>query len=227
MTVVFEDIDAEVNILPEIEQPPYLPFTDLLYADDTLLMNTSLEALQCQLNIVIDVGRRYGLELNFKKVLHASINHDGILFDPNGNIIKKTDEVVYLGSLITMNGKAKSEISRRIGEATQVFYTLQSVWKHANITRQRKKEILDSMVISKLIYNLENLWLYAADRNRLDAFYCRCLRRIWNISPSYYSRISNEEVYRRTDAEKISNLLKRKQVKLYGRITILQNDNPL
>lgn len=49
-------------------------------------------------------------------------------------------------------------------------------------------------VVSKLLYNLDSLWLLQADLSRLDAFHVQCLRRIYNIPCSYISRISNRDV---------------------------------
>ena len=51
-------------------------------------------------------------------------------------------------------------------------------------------------VVSKLLYNLETLWLFKADISRLDAFHVKCLRCICKIPHSYISRVSNDTVFK-------------------------------
>ena len=116
------------------------------------------------------------------------------------------------------DGKADSEISRRLGQATGLFRNLQQVWSHASISTGRKLRIFEACVITKLIYSLDSLWMLKADRARLDAFQCRCLRRILRIQPSYFSRIANERVFEWARTARLSDRLLERQVSLYRTI---------
>ena len=69
--------------------------------------------------------------------------------------------------------------------------------------------------------------LNAADRRRLNGFQAKCLREIFGIKPSYYSRVSNQEVLRRTGHLKATELLERQQLALLGRVLRAPDGNPL
>jgi hypothetical protein len=105
-----------------------------------------------------------------------------------------------------------------MGEARCAFEKVARVWSHTNISRHRKIKILDSLVLSKLLYGLESLFLYTADRARIDGFYCRCLRRIFKIPVAFVSRVSNARVYQLAEARTPSSRLQQRQMELYAQI---------
>ena len=122
------------------------------------------------------------------------IHCDANLYGPDGVALKVVSQMVYLGGLITNDMSARPELTRRLGEANRAFKSLVGCWSHANISRARKIEIYMACVGSKLMYNLETLWLLKADISRLDAFHVKCLRCICRIPHSYVSRVQNDTV---------------------------------
>ena len=127
-------------------------------------------------------------------------------------------QTVYLGGLITANGTAQPEVSRRIGEAKGIFRALQRCWSHANISRHRKLELYCAIVLPKLLYHIDSIWLLQADKRRLDGFHARCLRIILSVPCSYVSRISNNDVFEKARLSLLSVILAGKQAKLYNAI---------
>ena len=95
----------------------------------------------------------------------------------DGKPLKNKSEAVYLGGLLSTDGRPIAEISRRLGEARQMLHKLTAVWRHANLSKTHKKRIFEACVVSKLLYGLESVWLLQADRCRLDAFYAGSLRK--------------------------------------------------
>ena len=153
------------------------------------------------------------------------INHASDILAPLGEHIKVAAQAQYLGSLLTVTGNAAVAVGKRIGEASAVFNTLCDVWKHTNISRQRKIEIYVSCVISKLVFSLECEVLRQRDRERLNAFHCRCLRRILKIPPSWISRVPNNVVLTIASSEPLANKVMFQQLMLVGKIAKLHNDN--
>ncbi len=51
-----------------------------------------------------------------------------------------------------------------------LFERLEKVWKHANVTIQRKLAVYQACVAVQVMYSLESVWLLQTDRSRLDAF---------------------------------------------------------
>ena len=211
-TVMLHDVFKDAPLAAE---PPNVITQDLLYADDTLLMSQHPGNLESLLARIVDAGRQYGMELNWDKTVHMPIFSCARVATPDGDNIKTVREAVYLGGLLTCDGKATREITRRLGEAGRLFDALFDVWKHASITRSRKLDIYRTCVLSKLLYSLESLWLLQADRCRLDAFHCRNLRRILRIPPSFVSRVSNKVVLETGKSRALSDLLLDRQKSLY------------
>ena len=225
-TVLLADVDDRLaQHAPFCEEPAYIVCTDLLYADDTMLIGSDPRRLQLHLDLLIDEGRRYGLELNMSKTLLMRVRNSGIVRQPSGEPLKCVDEAVYLGGLLSSSGSARSELTRRIGEATGIFNSLRRCWAHANITRARKLELYKAIVLPKLLYNLESIWLLQDDLSRLDSFHARCLRKICRILPSFISRISNQHVLDVAMQPPLSRTLQERQMKLYSAIAQMPDDS--
>ena len=88
----------------------------------------------------------------------------------------------------------------------------------------RGPRLIYSCVISKLSYSLESLVLLQSDRQRLDSFYARCLRKIWNVRPAYFSRISNESIYGLSGARPLSDMILGRQLAFMGQVACHQDD---
>ena len=134
-SVLLHDVFARAALRDE---PAFLVTRDVLYADDTLLASQHQENLQKMLNDVVEEGAKYGLELNWDKTVQIHIATGMSITRPDGGPISTVREAVYLGGLITCDGKAASELSRRIGEATGMFNTLRKMWAHSSIGLARK-----------------------------------------------------------------------------------------
>ena len=149
------------------------------------------------------------------------------LVQPSGDPIKSVREAVYLGGLVTCDGKSLPELKRRLGEGRKALDVLSELWAHTGISRRRKIEIYKACVVSKVIYSLESLWLLSSEVKRLDAFHVACLRKISGIKHSYVSRVSNAEVLQQTGERPLSELLLHRQCQLYDNITKKPLDDPL
>ena len=60
---------------------------EIVYADDTLLINAFGENLQIYMQCIADRGKTYGLSLNFSKVESMSVNCSYTFVDPDGKSI--------------------------------------------------------------------------------------------------------------------------------------------
>ena len=231
-TVLLHDVDARLaghfrDQRHLLEGAPYAICTELLYADDTLLLSSSAAKLQAHMDLVIDEGARYGLEINWSKTVAININNTGGLLQPSGVVVKKVSQGVYLGGMLTSTAAVGPELSRRLGEAKASFQSLQRCWSHANISRRRKIELYHACVVSKLSYGLDSMWLLSRELRRLDAFHIRCLRCICRIEPSYISRVSNAIVLETAGQAPFSTILRHRQLALYEQTVRMDDDNPL
>lgn len=225
MTCLLHDADARVTARHGPPQNAAIASRSLLYADDTLLMEVDADTLQSYMEAIEDIGALYGLQLNQDKLEVLSVDHDGILLNRTGEPIKRKPSIVYLGSLLTSDGRITSELSRRVGLAEKTFRDLARVWKHADLPVGRKRRIYDACVLSKLLYGLHTAWLNEAERKRLDAFHCQCLRRIHGVAPAYISRTPNRAVLEMAGSRPLRYTLLRQQLAMFGHVARLPDSN--
>jgi len=191
---------------------------ELLYADDTLLLSVSARSLERFLEAVSSAGSAYGLELHWGKLQLIKIRCNDHVRRPDGTRISPQSELMYLGSAVSDDGRAKRELSRRVGMAAGEFRQLSRLWRHSRLDRARKLEIFNAVILPKLLYGLAAAWLNTAEQRKINGFQNRCLRAVWGIKPAFISRISNARVLETTGQKPVTHLLKKQQLLLYGRV---------
>ena len=76
------------------------------------------------MDIVIQLSATYSLQINWKKVEVMMLNSTDPLFDSSGQQLKNKSSLGYLGATIHNDGSIDSELSRRLGMATNDFKLL-------------------------------------------------------------------------------------------------------
>lgn len=217
MTVLMTDAKVKLREELGVELATDLIANELLYADDTLIVDVSNEAVTQYMECIASAGAEYGLSFNWSKLEALPVRCDAAISTPAGNV-KVKDSIVYLGGLLSNDGCVGSELGRRIGLAQVEFKTLRRIWSHASISQSKKLRIFHACVISKLMYSLHTTWLNTSERRRLDGFYVRCLRRIVGIPSAYISRINNRTVLERAGSQMLSSTLLAHQLKFFAHV---------
>ena len=226
LSVIFSDVDSKSGNNPErfLRGNPKHVF-DISYADDTFLAGSESKPVQDYLHHLIEAAGKYGLEPNWSKTLHMQVGHEENILNPSGNVIETATQAQYLGSLLTTTGSSAMAVGKRIGEATGIFNSLCTVWKHTSIPKHRKLEVYTSCVLSKLLFSLECETMRQTDKRRLNAFHCRCLRRIMKIPPSWISHVLNNVVLTAAGSTPLADKLLFQQLVLFGKIAKLPNND--
>ena len=228
MTVLLHDANFKLIHSHDIALSDQLVCHELVYADDTLLLEMVGSNLQLYMQCIAECGREYGLALNWTKVEQMNINCGHIdLHSPDGNLITCKRSLRYLGAQLAADGHIESEIALKLGRAAQDFKILMRLWNHCNVSRKFKHIVFQACIIQRLLYSLETAWLNKASLRRIDGFQCKCLRRIAKISPSHISRVSNKYILQQFQALPISISLLKRQLLLYGRIARLPDSSIL
>ena len=191
---------------------------DVLFADDTLRISTSGQHVEEYMVAVTECGSQYGLQIHWDKVYYVPVCHQQPIHKPSGEPIPPQDSMVYLGATIHSNGKFGCEIGRKIGKAAAAFRSLQTIWKHARISKRRKVQLFESLVQSQLRYALASAWLLKSDLRRLDGFQAGCIRQILKIPCSYISRVSNQRVREQAGVQPFSKAVRSTQLQLLGQV---------
>ena len=126
----------------------------------------------------------------------------------------------YLGVLITSNGLVRSHLTQKLAKARNDFGTLQRLWSHTSISKQFKLKIFKGIFPPMVLYALHHEWLNTTNRNKLDAWHVKLLRRTIKVKTTYIDRgKTNMWVYTNTHSQPISNTLLYRQCTYYAHIT--------
>ena len=115
-TVLFYDVQTKYLAKHPLSVTPQIPFFDIEFADDTVLIARTREHMQDLLWYVQDEASKYNLHLNMDKTKLVLYNSDASIAFRDGSLVQQVSSIVYLGGLIDQTGKPGPEVRRRIGE---------------------------------------------------------------------------------------------------------------
>ena len=184
---------------------------ELLFADDSVLVTHSLQAMQDLLTAFAEASKRFGLTINTKKTEVLIQDTQNTKLDPrevllNGTPLTEVDKFTYLGSTIFNNGSIDAEITKRIQSTTSAFGKLRSrLWDQRGIHLKTRMKVYRAIVIQTLLYSSETWTLYRRQIKRLDKVQQRHLRQLMNIS--WKDHISDFEVLERAEMPSVEEMV--------------------
>ena len=195
--------------------------TNIRYADDTVLLAESENALQILIDIVRDESLTRGLRMNLTKTKVMVISRQSTppkaAIKVNDTTLKQVSTFKYLGHTVTDNGKCDTEVRKRIEIARQKFLNIKGIQTTQNLTINTRKRLIKCYITSTLLYASET-WTFNKELlNKISSFEMWMYRKMLKIS--YTDHVTNEEVLRRV-GEKPSltkNIVKRK-LQYFGHI---------
>ena len=170
---------------------------------------------------VNETGKPYGMEMNLVKtkamVISKQIQAPKVNIMIQGRSIEQVPEMVYLGSLLTYNGKCEKEIRRGIGMARIAFAKLKTVLVSRNIKMCTRIKLIKCYVWSTLLYGCETWTLSKTSIKKIEALEMWTLRRLLKIPWTGY--ITNEEVLQLAGTERsLAKLVKVRNLKYFVHI---------
>ena len=104
------------------------------YADDLVLMSKEYTVLQGTIDKLIEIGRYFGMEMNVEKtkVMRISRQPSPVTITIDQKQLENVKYFIYLGSILTDDGRCTCEIKSRIALAKAAFnkkkYLLPANW---------------------------------------------------------------------------------------------------
>ena len=194
-------------------------FTNIRYADDTVILADSEQNLQRMLNNIVRVCKDFGMELNDKKTKVMIIEkkpQTRIKIVVNDKQLEQVKDYRYLGTNISEDGRCIKEVKTRIALAKTAF------WKHkellkSNVSMSLKKKMIRSYIWSVVTYGSEAWTINKEIRNNSNAFdcwiYCRVLKIRWT------DKVSNKEVLQRMGINMhLMNSIAKQKAAFFGHI---------
>lgn len=113
----------------------------------------------------------------------------------DGKPMAEVDKTVYLGGEINKDAGRLGELNNRINKTLFTCNKLKTLRSKTNCSYKWKLQVYNAVIVSQLTYGLSTVQLTPSMLKRLDAFQMRGFRYILKIEHSYYSRVSNQDIY--------------------------------
>lgn len=121
--------------------------------------------------------------------------------------VEEVNKFTYLGANVTKGAGSTADVKKRIALASTSFKRLSNIWQATDINRKTKASLFKSLVLSVLLYGRETWKLTKGDKEKLDVFETKCLRRVFKIW--WQQLIPNKTVLQMATAENISDQVRR------------------
>ncbi len=214
MTVMFKDIhDRFARRLSNyrIGKLDGLNFSEILYADDTLLALKDTRTANLLIEEIEEESTYYNMQLNKGKCNYIAMNRKHKLKFRDGAALNSVEEATYLGGTLTKTVNPRVEIDSRIAGAANILRQLDKFWSHTTCSLRWKIQVFNAVIISKVIYGLETLQVTDSHAKKLDAFQIKGIRKILGMVPTFMDRTQTNELALQRANEAVQNT---------------QNDNP-
>ena len=152
MIKAMEDIDEGVKVGGKL-------LRDIRFADDQAVVADSEKGLQEIMDKLVEVGRKYDMEINVKKTKTMRMSkRDGSVVNIviEGKNVEQVKKFRYFGAMITEDGRCDVEIKTRIGMAKDAFNKRREQLTQ-RMDRKLKKKIMKAVVWSVALYGSE-MW---------------------------------------------------------------------
>ncbi len=119
-----------------------------------------------------------GLKISEKKSEVMTLNTaiQAPIKKSHNNDLPFTENIVYLGSIITPDGGSKMDIQNRMNKAMSAF--ISNIWMSSQYNVSIKLKLFNSCVVPVLLYGAECWRMTQQDLTKLSSFHTKNLRRI-------------------------------------------------
>ena len=102
MSVMFADIKARLNTPKQLEPISRIYFSEILYADDTLLFGDHTASLNKFLREIEIESSYYNIDLNYQKCVNLTTNRKtSTIKSKDGSLVPRQRHATYLGTILT------------------------------------------------------------------------------------------------------------------------------
>ena len=192
---------------------------NIRYADDTVIIASSLPELQHLIDTIVDYRERYGLYMNISKtklMVFSKMQTQAVLRIHN-NIVEQASCFKYLGALVSSNCDSTKEILSRIEQARETFISMKNLFIRRDLDLSLKIRMLRCYVFPILLYGCECWTLNPLLEKRIEAFEMYLYRRILRIS--WIERVRNIEVLDKMHKNKeLMSTIKERKLRYIGHL---------
>ena len=197
-------------------------FSNLRYADDTVLIAESPKELQTLVDEVKNRSKLKGLSMNVKKTKTMVVRRNvksrcKIEIKVEDKILEQVKQYLYLGHIITEDGRCDTEIRRRIEIARSNFMSMKNLLTSRTLRLSTRKKLIKCYVLSTFLYATETWAINQVMWDKIEAFEMWLWRKCMKIS--YTEHKTNQEVLKMVGEERsLSKEIITRKLRYFGHI---------
>ena len=136
----------------------------------------------------------------------------------DGSEVEQVKRFVYLGQLISEDGRSDNEIKKRIQMAKMAFLNMKRILTNQIISGRTRFRLLKCYIWSLFLYGAETWTTKKSTEAQIDAFEMWCYRRMERIS--WKEMKTNEEVLRDIGMKEkcLLKMIKKRKLAYYGHV---------
>ena len=174
---------------------PPVTITDLDYADDIVLINTSELGAQQMLQAVEREAAKAGLIINCKKTQNVVLGKLQVCIKSiSGQIIENVPRYRYLGRWTDSH----HDFTCRMAAARATMTKMRRVWTSSTLTRVHKAILFKVFILPTITYGMCTYPLTKAFTDRIRGGTTRMLKKALNIPATYHATLEERYVQQHT-----------------------------
>ncbi|KAJ8012365.1 hypothetical protein DPEC_G00041950 [Dallia pectoralis] len=196
-----------------------LMVTSLLFADDVVLMASSVGDIQHSLDRFAAECEAAGMRVSTSKSEAMTLSRKPVecLLRVGNESLLQVKEFEYLGVLFASEGTMEREIGRRIGAAGAVLHSLhRTVVTKRELSRKAKLSIYRSIFVPTLTYGHESWVMTERTRSRVQAAEMGFLRKVAGLS--LRDRVRSSVIREELGVEPLLLCIERSQLRWFGHL---------
>ena len=202
----------------------------LVLMDDTVIIATSHEKLCQKLEVLAEWCNRSGMVINEDKTEYMSFNSSEkqpIFLNTHAGTVKVSQctEYVYLGCIITSDGKISSSVAKHVAARSKSLNKLiRFLDKNENAPYSVKKKVVDACFYTSLLYGCEG-WLEEKVSPELEKLYIKAIKCLLGVR----SQTTTDVVLLESGYPSIRALIKSRQKSFFEKMVAERenmNDDP-
>jgi hypothetical protein len=181
------------------------------YPDDLVLLAREEKVLRGMIDRLIEIGRRYGMEMNGEKtkVMRISRQPSPIKIMIDQMQLDNVEYFNYFGSTTTNDARCILKIESRIAMTKAAFSKKKKTLFTSKLDLNVRRKLVKCYIWSIALYGAEKWTLRKVDQKYKESFEMMCWRRMEKIICMY--RVSNEEVLHSQGGEEYPTYNKKKK----------------
>ena len=96
----------------------------------------------------------------------------------NGDKVRTVDKANYLGCVLNQSNNMGIEVKGRIRYAMGTLKKMHTFWRHSNCSIKFKLNVIQAILVAKVLFGLESAELPDTAMKTLDVFHLKCLRKV-------------------------------------------------